>query len=97
MNNECSGYNDIFVLATKLLDKDGNTGFEKFLNERFSALRNNILLGIAEQTNGFDNTYLAFALNKKRWSTENFGPYISRLMQWLIDRTKWMLANNFVK
>ena len=95
--NECSGYNDIFVLATKLLDKDGDTGFEKFLNERFSALRNNILLGIAEQTNGFDNTYLAFALNKKRWSTENFAPYISRLMQWLIDRTKWMLANNFVK
>ena len=65
--------------------------------ERFVALRSNILVSISELTNGFDNHYLAFALNKKKWSTEAFDTYISKLMQWLIDRTKWMLANNFVK
>ena len=96
-NNECSGYNDIFVLATKLLDKNGDTAFEKYLNTRFTALRANILLGIAENANGYDNHYLAFAMNKKKWSTTAFDSSISKLMQWLIDRTKWMLANNFVK
>lgn len=95
--NECSGYNDIFVKATKLLDAEGKPGFENRLMERFTALRSNILVSISELTNGFDNHYLAFALNKKKWSTEAFDTYISKLMQWLIDRTKWMLANNFVK
>lgn len=93
---ECAGYNDMFVKAIKLKDSNGQTRLATELNNRFASLKENILKGIIKLTNGNDNHYFAFAMNKKKWSTQSFDTSIANLMNWLIDRTKWMLANNFV-
>ena len=86
----------MFVKAIKLKDASGKTRLADELNARFAALKENIFQGIIQFTSGYDNHCLAFAMNKKKWSTGAYDNAISSLMTWLLDRTKWMLDNNFV-
>lgn len=94
--NTNAAFNDIFVKATKLKNSENKAAFADILNERFALNKENIMNSILQNFGGEDNSYFSFALNTKKWSVQNYASKLNEELTWLLERTKWMLANNFV-
>ena len=95
-NNKTSSYNDMFVYATKLKDKNNELAFANNLLIRFKNKSEDVIQGIINETSGNDNSYLAMELNSKKWTVNSYATNLSKLYKWLLDRENWMLSNNFV-